>query len=123
MFTRKPFNPIPFFFFSLQEELMALSSTNYKFPNPRHLGARLKHGLFMLRLALNCNSMESGWFVSQSSSRDCNCQWHLFQKLLRDSKMGNSFYRFPKGAGQRGDQQEKELKPMGSQLINKKVTA
>lgn len=61
----------PFFFF--QEVLVALSSTNYKFPNPRHLGASLKQGLFMLRLVVNCNSLESGRFVSQSSSRDCSC--------------------------------------------------
>lgn len=72
MFARKSFN----FFF--QEVFVALSSTNCKFPNSRHLDARLKQGLFMLRLVVNCNSVESGRFVSQSSTRDCNCQWHLF---------------------------------------------
>ena len=89
----------PFFFF--KEVLVAISSTNYKFPNPRHLGASLKQGLFMLRLVVNCNSLESGRFVSQSSSRDCSCQWHLFGMLLPSTfsyfKMGNSFHRLPKG--------------------------
>lgn len=88
-------------FFFFQEVLVALSSTNYKFPNPRHLGASLKQGLFMLRLVVNCNSLESGRFVSQSSSRDCSCQWHLFGMLLPSTfsyfKMGNSFHRLPKG--------------------------
>lgn len=111
-------------FFS-QEGLVALSSTNYKFPNPRHLGASLKQGLLMLRLVVNCNSLESGWFVSQSSSMDCSCQWHLFQMLLHRalsySKMRNSFHRLPKGEEwQAGD---RTLQPLGSRLINKKVTA
>ena len=95
---RKVFQP---FFLIFQEVLVALSSTNYKFPNPRHLGASLKQGLFMLRLVVNCNSLESGRFVSQSSSRDCSCQWHLFRMLLPSAlsyfKMGNSFHRLPKG--------------------------
>lgn len=67
----------PFFFFP-PRSAMTLSSTNYKFPNPRRLGARLKQGPLLLRLVVNCNSVESGWFVSQSSSRDCNCLWLLF---------------------------------------------
>lgn len=122
MFARKSFN---LFFF--QEVLVALSSTNYKFPNPRHLGASLKQGLLMLRLVENCNSVESGRFIFQSSGRDCNCQWHLFEMLLhrplRCLEMGNSFHRLLKGAGWRSDQQETALWPTGSGLINKKVTA
>lgn len=81
MFARKSFS----LFF--QEVLVALSSTNYKFPNPRHLGASLKQGLFVLRLAVNCNSVESGRFVSQSSSGDCYGQWHLRDASTQGSSL------------------------------------
>lgn len=107
MFARKPFNLF------CQEVLVTLSSANYKFPNPRHLGASLKQRLFVLRLAVNCSSVESGRFVSQGSSRRCNCQCYLFEmfphRALRRSKMGNSSHRLPKGAGWRSDQQETKL--------------
>lgn len=39
-------------FFFPPRSAMTLSSTNYKFPNPRHLGARLKQGLVLLRLVV-----------------------------------------------------------------------
>jgi hypothetical protein len=118
MFGREPFN---LFFFFFQELLLALSSTNYKFPNPRHLGARLKQGLLVLRLAVNCNSMENGWLASQSSSRDYDCRWHLLQRLLlsglsprREMAFIGSRMELAKGVTSR--RQNSDLQVLGSSI-------
>lgn len=102
--------------------LVALSSANYKFPNPRLVGARLNTAgpAKTCRHRQQIRHVESGWFVSQGFSRDCNCSlqpgllatpsWAVMASL-------GSWKRLTSGVASRT-----ELRPPGTWIINKKWT-